>query len=154
MPAPGCMVICAQNDAARACDDARALHQLGITDTAPAIDYTRLQEKMADVQKTIAGVIGAETTGGTGVTVICEHACVEGNRVYAGGIEYEPEAILIATGSIPHIPAITGTGLDEVYTPPHSLPPALKRSPRQMVIIGSGVIAAEYAYIFRVAGQM
>ncbi|KAF1078350.1 NAD(P)/FAD-dependent oxidoreductase [Methanogenium sp. MK-MG] len=145
----GCMVICAQNDAARACDEARTLHRLGITDTAPEIDYACLQERMADVQKTIAGVIGTETTE-AGVTVISDHARVEGNRVYAGGIEYESEAVLIATGSVPRIPAIPGTGLDGVYTL-HSLP-CLRRSPQRIVIIGSGVIAAEYAYIFRVAG--
>ncbi len=145
----GCMVICAQNDAARTCDEARALHRFGITDTEPAIDYARLQEKMADVQKTIAGIIGTETTE-SGVTVICDHARVEGNRVYAGGIEYESDAILIATGSVPCIPPIPGAGLDGVYNS-HSLP-GLRRSPQRIVIIGSGVIAAEYAYIFRVAG--
>jgi len=145
----GCMVICAQNDAARACDEVHDLHRFGITNTAPEIDYACLQEKMAGIQETIAGVLDTETTEAN-VTVICDHARVEGKRVYAGGIEYESEAVLIATGSVPRIPTIPGTGIDGVYTA-HSLP-LLRRSPRRMVIIGSGVIAAEYAYIFRAAG--
>ncbi len=145
----GCMVICAQNDAARACEETRTLHRLGITDTAPRIDYACLQEKMAGVQKTIADVLDAETRE-AGVTVVSEDARVEGKRVYAGGREYEPDAILITTGSVPRIPAIPGIGLSEVYTA-HSLP-HLRRSPRRVVIIGSGVIAAEFAYIFHAAG--
>jgi dihydrolipoamide dehydrogenase len=145
----GCMVICAQNDVARACDEARALHRFGITDTAPAVDYACLQEKMAGIQKTIAGVLDTETTE-AGVTVVQDHARVERNRVYTDSREYESEAVLIATGSAPRIPTIPGTGLDGVYTA-HSLP-LLRRTPRQIVIIGSGVIAAEYAYIFRAAG--
>ncbi|MFA5395347.1 MAG: NAD(P)/FAD-dependent oxidoreductase [Methanomicrobiales archaeon] len=145
----GCMVICAQNDAARACEETRTLHRLGITDTAPRIDYARLQEKMAGVQKTIAGVLDAETRD-AGVTIVSEDARIEGKLIYAGGREYEPDAILIATGSVPRIPAIPGTSLSEVYTV-HSLP-RLRRSPQQVVIIGSGVTASEYAYIFYAAG--
>ncbi len=145
----GCMVICAQNDAARACDDVRTLHRSGITDTAPKIDYACLQEKMAGIQETIAGVLDTETKEAN-VTIICDHARIEGNRVYAGDIEYESEAVLIATGSVPRIPAIPGTGLAGVYTA-HSLP-RLRQTPRRIVIIGSGVIAAEYAYIFHAAG--
>ncbi|WFN33809.1 NAD(P)/FAD-dependent oxidoreductase [Methanogenium sp. S4BF] len=145
----GCMVICAQNDAARACEETRTLHRFGITDTAPRIDYACLQEKMAGIQETIAGVLDTETRE-AGVTVVCEDARVEGKRVYAGGKEYAAEAVLIATGSVPRIPAIPGTGLSEVYTA-HSLS-RLRRSPRRMVIIGSGVIAVEYAYIFHAAG--
>lgn len=145
----GCMVICAQNDAARACEEIRALHRLGITDTAPAMDYARLQERMAEVQETIAGVLDTETRE-AGVTVVRERARVEGDRVFAGGREYPSEAVLIATGSVPRMPAIPGTGLPGVYTA-HSLP-RLRHSPRRMAIIGSGVIAAEYAYIFRATG--
>ncbi|WAI02143.1 FAD-dependent oxidoreductase [Methanogenium organophilum] len=145
----GCMVICAQNDAARACDEVKNLHRMGITASAPSVDYARLQEKMADIQETIAGVIDTETTE-AGVTVVPEHACLEGKRVFAGGREYLSEAVLIATGSAPRIPDIPGTGLTGVYTA-HSLP-CLRKTPRKMVIIGGGVIAAEYAYIFCAIG--
>ena len=145
----GCMVICAQNDAARACEETRTLHRFGITDTAPRIDYACLQEKMAGIQKTIAGVLDAETKE-AGVTIVSDDARVEGKRVFAAGREYVPEAVLIATGSVPRIPAIPGTDLSEVYSA-HSLP-HLRRSPRRVVIIGSGVIAAEYAYIFHATG--
>ncbi|MDE4908111.1 NAD(P)/FAD-dependent oxidoreductase [Methanogenium marinum] len=145
----GCMVICAQNDVARACEEVRDLQRFGITDTGPVIDYASLQERMTDIQETIAGVLDTETTE-AGVTVVSEHARVEGKRVYAGGVEYESEAILIATGSVPRIPAIPGTRIPGVYTA-HSLT-SLRRSPRRMVIIGSGVIAAEYAYIFHAVG--
>ena len=145
----GCMVICAQNDAARACNEVKTLHHMGITPSAPIVDYARLQEKMAEIQKTIAGVIDTETTE-AGVTVVPEHARLEGNRVFAGGREYPSDAVLIATGSVPRIPDIPGTGLAEVYTA-HTLS-GLRKNPQKMVIIGGGVIAAEYAYIFSAIG--
>ncbi len=145
----GCMVICAQNDAARACEETRTLHRFGIIDTAPRIDYACLQERMAGVQQTLAGILGTETRE-AGVTIVSEDARVQGKRVYAGGKEYEPGAILIATGSVPRIPDIPGNDLAGVYTS-HSLP-HLRRSPRRVVIIGGGVIGSEYAYIFHAAG--
>lgn len=145
----GCMVICAQNDAARACDEVTNLHRMGVTATAPLVDYARLQERMAEVQATIAGVIDTETAE-AGVTVVSEHARVEGARVFAGGREYASDAVLIATGSVPRIPDIPGTVLAGVYTA-HSLH-RLRKTPQQLVIIGGGVIAAEYAYIFRAIG--
>lgn len=145
----GCMVICAQNDAARACDEVTTLQRLGITDAAPGVDYARLLEKMAEVQATIAGVIDSETTG-AGVTVVAEPARVEGRQVFAGERECPSDAVLIATGSVPRMPDIPGTGLTGVYTA-HSLP-RLRRTPNKIAIIGGGVIAAEYAYIFHAIG--
>ena len=79
----GCMVICAQNDAARACEEVRDLNRFGITDSRPAIDYASLQERMTDIQGTITGVPDTETTE-AGVTVKSEYARVEGNRMYSG----------------------------------------------------------------------
>lgn len=145
----GCMAVCAQNDAARACDEVCALSRMGVADTAPGVDYARLQEKMAEVQTTIAGVIDSETRT-AGVTIVPEYVRVEGNRVFAGGREYVPEAVLIATGSTPRVPDIPGIGLPGVYTA-HTLP-RLRRTPQKIVVIGGGVIAAEYAYIFRAIG--
>ncbi len=146
----GCMVINAHNDAAKTVESARSLAALGILDHTPLLSYGALKAGMADIQETIAAVIGKETLE-AGVEVIQGHATVNGKEVFLDGErETASEALLIATGSRPLVPAIPGTGRTGVYTA-HTLH-RLRHRPARMVIIGGGVVACEYAYAFAAYG--
>ncbi len=63
----------------------------------------------------------------------------------------EADAVIAATGSRPNIPDIEGINLPEVYTP-HTLF-GMKEIPKKLAIIGGGVMAAEFAYIFSTFGS-
>jgi dihydrolipoamide dehydrogenase len=146
----GCMVINAHNDAAKTVDAARSLAALGILDHTPLLSYGALKAGMADIQETIAAVIRKETLE-AGVEVIQAHATVNGKEVFLDGErETASEALLIATGSRPLVPAIPGTGRTGVYTA-HTLH-HLRHRPARLVIIGGGVVACEYAYAFAAYG--
>jgi len=146
----GCMVINAHNDAAKTIDAARTLAALGILDDTPPLAYAALKTEMEGIQETIAAVIKKETIE-AGVEVIRAHATVSGRELFLDGErETSSEALLIATGSRPFIPDIPGTSLAGVYTA-HTLH-RLRHLPAQLVIIGGGVVACEYAYAFAAYG--
>ena len=58
----------------------------------------------------------------------------------------QPDAVIAATGSSPVIPDIPGISMEGVYNP-HTLA-QMEKLPGNMVILGGGVMAAEFAYIF------
>lgn len=146
----GCMVVCALNDIARHLHDARTLVSLGILDDVPAISFPHIMSGMSQVQGKIEAVLDAETKK-CGVHV-CQgrEGRVEGNRLYVDETLLSTEKILLATGSIPRIPDIAGLGMQGVFNP-HSLH-SVKKVPDQLLIIGGGIMAAEFAYIFQEFG--
>ena len=145
----GCMVICALNDIARIIEDCKNLQHLGVFDNIPAWDYSSITAEMRKTQERIAKVLDNETKE-SGVDVICGEAAVKGKEVILDGVTLKPDNIIIATGSVPAIPDIGGTDLKGVYTP-HTIT-RMEKLPEKIAIIGGGVIAAEYAYIFSSLG--
>jgi dihydrolipoamide dehydrogenase len=142
----GCMVVCALNDAARVVRNARDLQGLGVIDRAPEINYPGLIREMQEVQKKIAGILDSDTRS-TGVEIkYGTEAVLHGNEVRLGNEVLRPDAVIAATGSFPAIPDIAGIPMDGVYNP-HTLA-QMDRLPGKMVILGGGVMAAEFAYIF------
>jgi dihydrolipoamide dehydrogenase len=146
----GCMVICALNDTARLLHSARSLAARGIIDHAPAISFPDLIRELRTTRAIIGNVLDRETEQ-AGVTVLRgAEAHVEGATVVCGGEMRTPDAVLVATGSKPHIPTIEGVDLPGVYTAHTIL--TMDALPRNLVIIGGGIIGAEYAWIFRSFG--
>jgi dihydrolipoamide dehydrogenase len=147
----GCMVVCALNDAARVVSAARTLHTMGIADRVPEIDFPRLLEEMAAVQQKIASILDAETKS-TGVEVwYGREGSLDGRSVTVDGEEVRAGAVIAATGSFPRIPDLPGIGLPGVYNP-HTLS-RMPGIPRDLLIIGGGIMAAEFAFIFREFGS-
>lgn len=101
-------------------------------------------------------VVTAKLVGGVrfllqkaGVTVIGGEAVLAGGRVVrCGGQEYRGEAVVIATGSVPSFPPISGHELTIDST--GAL--ALEGLPRRMTVIGGGVIGLELASAFAAFG--
>jgi dihydrolipoamide dehydrogenase len=147
----GCMPVCALNDAARFIRQARLFRQLGITGAPPAVNFPVLLKEMQAIQQKIASILDKETKD-AGVEVIYgKHGRISIRQAFIGDEPVESEAVLAATGSRPNVPKVEGVGLHGIVTP-HTLP-AIKNLPRRLVIIGGGVMAAEYAYIFSAFGS-
>ncbi|MDD1719120.1 MAG: NAD(P)/FAD-dependent oxidoreductase [Methanoregulaceae archaeon] len=147
----GCMLVCGLNDAARVMATNRQFRDLGVLDTIPALDFPRLMRELKSVQETISVVLDSETkAAGVDIVYGCE-AGLNGNVVLLGDEILKPDSVIVATGSRPAIPDIPGTRLDRVYTP-HTIP-AMKDLPDSLAIIGGGIMAAEFAYIFRTLGS-
>ena len=81
----------------------------------------------------------------SGVELIPHHASfVNKNTVVANGISYSAERILIATGSTPFFPEITG--IEHAISSNEAL--SLQQLPKEITIMGAGYIAVEFACIF------
>jgi dihydrolipoamide dehydrogenase len=106
---------------------------------------------MHAIQKKIASVLDAETKT-AGVEIIYgKTGRLEGKTVFLDDEKIEADTVIAATGSRPNIPEIQGIDLPEVYTP-HTLS-GMKKIPKKLAIIGGGVMAAEFAYIFSMFGS-
>ncbi|MDD1700669.1 MAG: NAD(P)/FAD-dependent oxidoreductase [Methanoregula sp.] len=147
----GCMPVCALNDTARLIHSARTLHNLGIIDSIPKINFSKIISEMHAIQEKIASVLDAETKA-AGVQIIYgKTGRLKNTKVFAGDEQMDADTVIAATGSRPNIPDIRGIDLRGVYTP-HTLFNQ-KVLPKKIAIIGGNVMAAEFAYIFSMFGS-
>lgn len=142
----GCMVVCALNDAARVVRNASDLQKLGVIDRTPEVNFPVLIREMQEIQNKIAGILDSETRS-TGVDIrYGTEAVLHGGDVQLEGELIRPDAVIAATGSFPAIPDIPGISKEGVFNP-HTLA-KMARLPKKMVVLGGGVMGAEFAYIF------
>ena len=142
----GCMPVCALNDLARHLEKARTFHDLGLTDSIPAIRFPAVLSGMQKVQETITGILDKETRD-AGVEIIYGHeGSFDGKNVLLGDEKLDADAVILSTGSRPNIPDIPGIATRGVFTP-RSIK-TMDRLPKRLAIIGGGIMAAEFAYIF------
>ena len=146
-----CMTICALNDIARLIEYARTQKDLGILDSVPTVSYPAVVRRMRDVQEKLSTVLDVETRRAGVDIVYGAEGRLEGGRVFVDDEEVRADAVLAATGSRAAIPDIPGTDLAGVYT--YQTLPDMEELPCRMVIIGGGVVAAEFAHVFRAFGS-
>lgn len=146
----GCMTICALNDVARFIDLAGVFRNYGFIDSPGMVSYPVLIQKMQETIRIITGVLDQETKQ-AGVNIVQGSAEIQGSTLFIDGVKTPYEAVIVASGAHPRIPDIPGCCLSGVYTA-HSIL-SMPNLPKKMVIIGSGVIAAEFAYIFSSFGS-
>jgi len=147
----GCMPVCALNDVARLVQTARTLNGLGLTDSVPAVDFPAVLREMQKIQSTIASVLDTETRE-AGVEILYgKEGRFDGERVVVGDEILDAGSVILATGSRPTIPEIPGIGSPGVFTP-HTLR-EMKSLPERLAIIGGGIVAAEFAWIFSCFGS-
>ncbi len=79
-----------------------------------------------------------------------EGQIIDQNTVLVNGEEIKTKNIMIATGSVPSMIPFEGNELDVVHTSKDIL--SLKEWPKEMVIVGAGVIGCEMASIFNELG--
>jgi len=145
----GCMVVCALNDLARHLVQARMFYEDGIVTTPVSFSYPHVLDRLHDVQTKLASIMHTETVN-AGVTILSGDASISRKVVTVNGNVYTPDSLLIATGTTPHLPSIPGIELDGIYTAHTVL--SNRELPSNLVIVGGGVIAVEFAYIFAQCG--
>ena len=146
-----CMTICALNDVARLVEYARTQKDLGILDSVPAVSYPMIRRRVCEVQEKLSSVLDAETRRAGVEVVYGAEGRLEGDRVFIDDEEVRADAVLAATGSRAAIPDLPGTDIPGVYT--YQTLPVMPDLPRRMVVVGGGVVAAEFAHIFHAFGS-
>ena len=146
-----CMTVCALNDVARLLEYARVQKDLGILDSVPSVSYPAVRRRMREIQEKLSTVLDAETRRAGVDVVYGAEGSLSGGKVYIDDEEVRADAVLAATGSRAVIPDIPGVDLRGVYT--YQTLHDMEDLPRRMVIVGGGVVAAEFAHIFQAFGS-
>ncbi|MDP3065505.1 MAG: NAD(P)/FAD-dependent oxidoreductase [Methanobacteriaceae archaeon] len=144
----GCMVVCGLNDIAKFYLDSQNYHSLGITDEVSPIDFSKVTKGVRETATKIKKVLEYETKS-TGVEIIKREAHLLKKSVKVGEEEILYDKLIIGTGSRASIPPIKGAENAMTYAEI----PYLKKIPEKLLIIGSGVIATEFANIFSSLGS-
>ncbi len=145
----GCMVICGLRDVTNFLADAKTLNKHHILE----FDYNIKYKKIAEgIKKTIAKIrkITEKETKDAGIEVIYGEARVPDNKhVEVEGERLNYDKLIIATGARPYTPPIKGSENAINYQDILKL----EEIPESLIIIGSGMIAAEIANIFSILGS-
>jgi pyruvate/2-oxoglutarate dehydrogenase complex dihydrolipoamide dehydrogenase (E3) component len=124
----------------------------GLAVGAPQVDFARVHEHVQRVIAAIAPNDSKERFTGLGVRVIAGKARFKDKDTVAVGddIEIKARRFVVATGSSPAIPAISG--LDKVPFLTNETVFDLKTCPQHLIVIGAGAMGLELAQAFRRLG--
>ena len=148
----GCMPVCALNDIARMIDTSRTFHDLGLIDTVPTITFRRYTPRdEGDPGEDAVHPRPRDPARRRGYHLREDRQADRDGHVFIGDEKVEADDVIIATGSRPNIPTPEGSDLAGIYNP-HSVW-SMKDLPKRLTIIGGGVMAAEFAYIFHTFGS-
>ena len=128
----------------------------GVYTENPSVKYDEIVARQDKVVKKLVGGIKAAMKAGK-VTVVNAEAVIEGRSaegitVKAGEESYTAKNLLICTGSeaaVPPLPGIKEAG-DVIVTNREIL--ALTEQPKELVVIGGGVIGMEFAAFYSTLG--
>ena len=142
-------------------EQSRQADRYNLTSTHPEVDW-------AGLQKRIFSRVDAIESGGReyrssdrqpNVTVVPEHVHFTGEKTVrtASGEQITADRIVIAAGAHPMIPDIAGLDTTRVDTgdyPVFTSDTVMRRpaQPGRLVIIGSGIVAMEFAHVFAALG--
>lgn len=154
----GCIPSKALLNSAKIYDYAREGSKYGVTVTGASIDHAKVvARKNKVVKKLVAGI--AMQMKAHKVSVIDGEATIQGKteagfRIAVGNAAYTCEKLLIAAGSVPVVPPIPGVkeGLESGFVLTNREILDLKEAPRELVVIGGGVIGLEMASYFNSIG--
>lgn len=128
----------------------------GVSTEAASFDYAKIVARKDKVVKKLVGGVKAGVKGAKAEIVKAEAVIkgrsAEGITVEADGKEYVSRNLLICTGSeaaVPPFPGLKDAG-DVIVTNREIL--ALKEQPKELVVIGGGVIGMEFAAFFNTLG--
>jgi pyruvate/2-oxoglutarate dehydrogenase complex dihydrolipoamide dehydrogenase (E3) component len=118
--------------------------QFGVTNAGGEVDYAAAKDHVADLIAQIAPVDSQERFEGFGVKVIREYGrFISDDEVQAGDTIIKARRIVIATGSSPLVPPISG--LDKTPYETNETLFNLREKPDHLLIIGGGPIGMEMA---------
>lgn len=130
----------------------------GVTATGVTYDHAKVVARKNNVVKTLVAGVGA-TMNANKVTVITGDAVISGRTddgfaVTANGTTYNGRRLAIASGSETVIPPVPGLkeGLATGFVVTNREVLDLTELPKELVVIGGGVIGLEMAYYFASVG--
>ena len=130
----------------------------GVTVTGATYDHAKVIDRKNKVVKTLVSGVGA-TMSANKVTVIQGDAKIAGRveggfAVEANGTTYNGRRLAIASGSETVVPPVPGLkeGLQSGFVVTNREVLDLKELPKDLVVIGGGVIGLEMAYYFASVG--
>ena len=130
----------------------------GVTVTGATYDHAKVIDRKNKVVKTLVSGVGA-TMSANKVTVIQGDAKIAGRveggfAVEANGTTYNGRRLAIASGSETVVPPVPGLkeGLISGFVVTNREVLDLKQLPKDLVVIGGGVIGLEMAYYFASVG--
>ncbi|MGB6536728.1 MAG: NAD(P)/FAD-dependent oxidoreductase [Xanthobacteraceae bacterium] len=135
--------------AGHALDEIERASALCISVAKPRLDWTRLIDREKDMIRHLPASF-AKLMAERGVEVLRERAAFAApNAVRVGGRTIEAGHIVIATGSKPRKLSIPGA--EHMITSDDVL--SERKQPREVVFVGGGVIAFEFAHLYARAGS-
>lgn len=130
----------------------------GVTVTGATYDHAKVIDRKNKVVKTLVSGVGA-TMSANKVTVITGDAKIAGRTdggfaVEANGTTYNGRRLAIASGSETVVPPVPGLkeGLASGFVVTNREVLDMKELPKDLVVIGGGVIGLEMAYYFASVG--
>lgn len=147
----GCIPTKALYHNAKHIKDLKSLDTFGVTLGDYSVDYDVIKSRKESIVSNQIRNIGTSLKK-LGVTLIeGEASILSSNQVEVNGETYQAKNIIIATGSKPSLIPFDGDDLDIVHTSRDIL--SLETWPKDMVIVGAGVIGCEMASIFNQFGS-
>lgn len=148
----GCVPSKALIAAARQAQAMREGAAFGVGTCEPDIDFAAVHRHVRETIAAIAPNDSAERFTALGVHVIkAAGRFKDRDTLIAGKAEIRARRFVIATGSSPLIPAISG--LDKVHYLTNETIFGLARRPRHLIVIGGGPVGLEMAQAFRRLGS-
>jgi pyruvate/2-oxoglutarate dehydrogenase complex dihydrolipoamide dehydrogenase (E3) component len=133
--------------AASLADRMRHADDVGLAPIEPRIDFARVMDHVQEAIRTIEPQDSPERLRAAGVEVIqAEGHFVGGGSIEAGGRELSYRAAIIATGSEPWLPAISGLEAAQPLTTETVW--QLRDLPARLVVLGGGPVGCELAQAF------
>lgn len=130
----------------------------GVTATGVAYDHAKVVARKNKVVNTLVSGVGA-TMQANKVTVVTAEAVIEGRAdegfaVTANGVTYIGRRLAIASGSETVVPPVPGLqeGLKQGFVVTNREVLDMTALPKDIVVIGGGVIGLEMAYYFASVG--
>jgi pyruvate/2-oxoglutarate dehydrogenase complex dihydrolipoamide dehydrogenase (E3) component len=122
----------------------RTADKFGIKSVEPEINFSAVMDHVRSVIETIAPIDSQERFEKLGVTVLREHASFTGPRqVKAGAAIVNAKHFVVASGSAPFIPPISGLSQTPYFTNETIF--NNRTRPDHLIIIGGGPIGVELA---------
>jgi len=143
----GCMVVCGLNDFSKFIIDSRNFRDLGITSNALDFSFDKVINSVKSTVSKISHILESETKE-AGAEIVMGNAEIGDGTVIVNNNEYDYDKLVIATGARPFIPELEGAENAMTYKDILNL----TELPEELNVIGSGVIAAEFAGIFSTLG--
>ncbi len=129
--------------------------EIGIEVGSASVDWQRLQKRKDSTVKKLTGGVGALLRKNKVTKISGEGKFKNKNQISVRTADGTTSTVdfdyaLIAAGSTPAVPPLSGVNLPGVITSDEAL--ALNEIPKSMVIIGGGVIGAEFAAVYGALG--